>query len=65
MAVPDYNAVGIETTFFKITYNPNGSNVVLDLTQAVKVWEMKNIAGTGETPRIELTYSSAVVLRRF
>ncbi|MBQ8615665.1 MAG: hypothetical protein IJ415_03775, partial [Clostridia bacterium] len=41
LVVPDYNSVGIETTFFKITYNPDEvDNINLDLTNAVKVWTM-------------------------
>lgn len=43
LVVPDYNAVGIETTFYKITYNPNSSgDVVLDLSKAFKVWYMNS-----------------------
>lgn len=38
--VPDYNAVGIESTFFKLTYIPNVADQNLDLTKAFKEWYM-------------------------
>jgi len=37
---PDYNAVGIETTYFKIPYVEVDGKVTLDLTKAFKVWKM-------------------------
>ena len=44
LIVPNYGAVGIETTFFKITYNPSlDGNVKLDLTKAFKVWTMSTV----------------------
>ncbi|MBQ8615820.1 MAG: hypothetical protein IJ415_04565, partial [Clostridia bacterium] len=40
VVVPDYNAVGIESTFFKVTYSPNLDYQEVDLIKGFKVWIM-------------------------
>lgn len=40
VVVPDYNAIGIETSRFKINYIPDAENQILNLTKAYKIWKM-------------------------
>jgi len=43
VVVPDYRAVGIETTFFNVVYQYGNTNQTLDLDKGFKVWTMKDM----------------------
>jgi hypothetical protein len=45
VVVPNYYAVGTESTFFKLQYRPNGGNVEFDAKKAVTVWYQDSTSG--------------------